>query len=151
MDLNKDSYIILEIIPTGRSKDKGKLIQLSALKLDGLKLVDRFDYRMNEDNIEIKDFIDMISYDKNSFIYKDTTEEILDDFKKWAKNLPLLIMDNDYTINFLEDLDNKKESIFKFLEMEYSDNVIDEVISKYELEPSNYIVDLLYEALIKHL
>lgn len=151
MDLNKDSYIILEIIPTGRSKDKGKLIQLSALKLDGLKLVDRFDYRMNEDNIEIKDFIDMISYDKNSFIYKDTTEEILDDFKKWANNLPLLIIDNDYTINFLEDLDNKKESIFKYLEMEYSDNVIDEVISKYELEPSNYIVDLLYEALIKHL
>ena len=32
--------------------------------------------------------------------------------------------------------------------MEYNDNIIDEIIKKYNLEPSNYIVDLLYEALI---
>ena len=32
--------------------------------------------------------------------------------------------------------------------MDFSDDVIEEVIDKYKLEPSNYIVDLLYEALI---
>ena len=32
--------------------------------------------------------------------------------------------------------------------MKYNDNIIDEIIEKYNLENSNYIVDLLYEALI---
>lgn len=56
-----------------------------------------------------------------------------------------------YTENFLETISNKKESIFKYLDTEYNDNIIDELIKKYNLEPSNYIVDLLYESLIKHL
>ncbi len=32
--------------------------------------------------------------------------------------------------------------------MTYNDEIIDDIIEKYNLEPSNYIVDLLYEALI---
>ena len=72
----------------------------------------------------------------------------MDKFKKWSKGLPLLIIDNTYTYNFLEDIDNEKKSIFTYLGLEYSDDVIDKVIQKYNLKPSNYIVDLLYEALI---
>lgn len=151
MDLEKDKYIILEIIPTALTPEKGDIVQLSAIKLDGLKLVDRFDYRLNEDKIYIPDFIDMISYDKESFIYKNFTKEIMDDFKKWSEDLPLLIIDNAYTKNFLTVLDNKKESVFKYLNKEYNDHIIEELIEENNIEPTNYIVDILYESLIETL
>ncbi len=151
MNLNKEKYIILEIIPTAIHPSKGDIIQLSALKLNGIKLEGRFDYRLKENLIAIPDFKDMISYDKESFTYKDSTKEILKDFQEWIGDLPLLIIDNAYTKNFLESIPNKKESIFKYLDREYNDNVIEEIIKYYCLEPSNYIVDLLYEALIRHL
>ena len=37
MDLQKDKYIIVEIIPTYSTKDKGFIAQISALKLEGIK------------------------------------------------------------------------------------------------------------------
>ena len=141
-------YIILEIIPDAISPKYGNIIQLSALKLDGLKLLDRFDYRLKYDKINNNDLRKLTSYDKNSFKYVDDYTKIVDKFKKWSKGLPLLIIDNTYTYNFLEDIDNEKKSIFTYLGLEYSDDVIDKVIQKYNLKPSNYIVDLLYEALI---
>ena len=64
MDLLNSKYIILEIIPTSLKRETGEVVQLSALKLDGIKLIDRFDYRLNEEKVPIKDFIDMCSYDK---------------------------------------------------------------------------------------
>lgn len=151
MNLLKEKYIILEIIPTAITPKKGDIIQLSAIKLNGLNLLDRFDYRLREDLIALQDFRDLVSYDKSSFTYKNSTKEILESFKEWTEDLPLLIIDNLYTENFLETLSNKKESIFKYLDTKYNDNIIDELIKKYELEPSNYIVDILYESLIKHL
>jgi len=151
MDLLNEKYIIVEIIPTAITPQKGVIIQLSALKLEGLKLLDRFDYRLQENLIVSEDFKKMISYDKSLFTYKSSSKEILDDFKKWSLGLPLLIIDNLYTENFLRDLENKKESVFKYLSTTYNDNIIDEIIKKYDLEPSNHVVDLLYEALIKHL
>ncbi len=151
MNLLKDEYIILELIPTAITKEKGDIIQLSALKLQGLNLIERFDYRLNENLIAFPDFKELISYDKDSFTYKDSTKEILDSFKEWTNGLPLLIIDNLYTENYLVDLNNKKESIFKYLGKTYHDNIIEELIKEYELEPSNYIVDILYESLIKHL
>ncbi len=141
-----EKYIILEIIPTA-TKD-GDIVQLSALRIHDLKLIDRFDYRLNENKIPYRDLIKMISYDKDKFIYKNSTRKIMSAFKKWCKNYDLLIIDNSYTLNYLEELNNKKESIFKYLNMEYNDNIIEDVIEKYKLESSNYIVDLLYEALI---
>ncbi|MCI8777608.1 MAG: hypothetical protein HFI87_00425 [Bacilli bacterium] len=141
-----EKYIILEIIPTA-TKD-GDIVQLSALKIHDLKLIDRFDYRLNENKIPYRDLIKMISYDKDKFIYKNSTKQIMSAFKKWCKNYNLLIIDNSYTLNYLEELNNKKESVFKYLNMEYNDNIIEDVVKKYKLEPSNYIVDLLYEALI---
>lgn len=141
-------YVILEIIPTALDPKKGEIAQLSALKLNGLNLIDRFDYRLNDDKIKIEDIKNMISYDKDSFNYVDSKEEILTKFQNFIEDYDLLIIDNEYTANYLEDIENKKESIFKYLKMDFSDDVIEKVIDKYKLEPSNYIVDLLYEALI---
>ena len=77
--------------------------------------------------------------------------QILEEFKNWIQDYPLLIIDNEYTKNYLSSIPNPKESIFKYLDILNDDKVIDKMISKYQLEPSNYIVDLLYEALIQEL
>ena len=39
--------------------------------------------------------------------------------------------------------------MFKHLDLSISNDVFEQLIKKYELEPSNHIVDLLYEAIIK--
>lgn len=151
MDLLNEKYVILEIIPTGIDRDHGEIVQLSALKLDGLKLIDRFDYRLNEEKVPIQEFIDMCSYDKDSFNYVDNTDLILDNFKEFVGDLPLLIIDNSYTRNFLNIFDNSKECVFNYMDINNNDDSIQEMINKYKLEESNYIVDLIYEALIREL
>ena len=45
---------------------------------------------------------------------------------------------------------DKKESIASYLDTEYNDDLINYLIKKYNLEPSNHIVDLLYESMIMH-
>lgn len=144
----KGRYVIVEIIPEAISPDKGNLVQISALKLDGLKLIDRFDYRIKEDKITNNDIKEMVSYDKDSFSYLDSTDELISKFQEWCDDLDILILDNQYTNNYLANINNKKESIASLLKMDYSDDFVELVIKKYKLEPSNYIVDLLYEALI---
>ena len=141
-------YIILELIPTASTKEKGDIIQLSALKLEDLNLLDRFDYRLIEEKIPLTELKEMISYDKENFIYKKETEEMLEEFKKWSEDLPLLILNNSYTLDYLKELNNKKEDISDYVKIPFSDDIIDKIIEKYNLQPSNYIVDLLYEALI---
>lgn len=149
MELLKKKYIILELIPSHSNSNFGTIIQLQALKLDGIKLVDRFDYRIDEKLIENNDLKQLISYDKEMFNYVNDKNKIKEEFKKWTSNLPLLIIDNYYTLDYLKELKNKKESIFKYLNLELKDDVFETLIKKYELEPSNHIVDLLYEAIIK--
>ena len=146
--LNKKEYIIVEIIPTHPDPNKGQIAQLSALKLKGLKLIDRFDYRLKNELINNVYIEEMINYDRENFIYENSTKEILDEFKKFIKKDLLLIIDNDYTKDYLKNITNKKESIFKYLNTCFYDDVFNELIEKYHLEKSNYIVDLLYEALI---
>ena len=146
--LENKEYIIVEIIPTSPNPEKGDIAQLSALKLNGLTLVDRFDYRLNEDNINNIYIKEMINYDKENFIYKNTTKEIKGEFKKWIKKDLLLIIDNDYTKEYLKEYKNKKESVFSYLDTCFYDDVFNELIEKYHLEKSNYIVDILYESLI---
>ena len=41
--------------------------------------------------------------------------------------------------------------IYPYLSMEFSDDVIRLMIEKYHLVESNYVVDLLYEALIQEI
>ena len=60
----------------------------------------------------------------------------------------MIIIDNGYTELYLKDIDNKKEYINDYLNIPYTENMIDELIKKYNLEPSNYIVDLLFESMI---
>ena len=146
MDLNKERYIILEIIPTKVSG--GDVAQLSALKINGIKLEDRFDYRLDKNKINVPDILNMTNYDNDSFKYVKTTKALM---KNFIGNLPLLIIDNSYTRNYLEEFDNKKESIFKYLNLDMSDDVFDRLVNKYNLEASNYLVDLLYEAIIKEI
>lgn len=151
LDLKKDRYIILELIPTASTKENGEIIQLSALKLEGLQLTSRFDYRLEEDKVPIQELLPLISYDPDSFHYVSSTQELLDSFSKWSDDLPLLIMNNGYTESYLADLTNDKEAIFPYLNMEFSDDVIRLMIEKYHLVESNYVVDLLYEALIQEI
>lgn len=146
--LKKKEYVIVEIVPTHPNPEKGDIAQLSALKLKGLNLIDRFDYRLQEnlvDNIYIKE---MLNYDKDKFFYVETTQLIKEKFKNWIGNDLLLIIDNDYTKDYLSFINNKKESVFKYLNTCCYDDVFNELIQKYNLEKSNYIVDLLYESLI---
>lgn len=149
MNLKNKRYIILEIIPT--KVKNGDVAQISALKINGIKLEDRFDYRLDKSKINVPDILNMTNYDNDAFKYVKTTKSIMKNFRKFIGNLPLLIIDNSYTRNYLEEFDNEKESIFKYLNLDITDDVFDRLINKYNLEASNYLVDLLYEALIREL
>lgn len=148
MNIAKDKYIIVELIPSHSNSKVGKIVQLSALKIENLQLIERFDYRLSDDLIENKDLLNMISYDKESFIYTNDSKEILREFKKFSKGIPLLIIDNFYTRDYLKELKNKKESIFEYLNLNITDDVFEKLIKKYNLESNNHFVDLLYEGLI---
>ena len=148
--MDNKKYIILEIIPTALDPDKGDIVQLSALKLDGIKLLDRFDYRLNKDKVNNKYLLELTDYDNDKFDYLDNSLDIIDKFKEFIEDYDLLFIDNQYTLDYLKYFDNNKESIVNYLDMEYSTDLIDKIITKYHLKPSNYIVDLLYEALIYH-
>ena len=148
MNLEKDKYIIVEVIPTHSNAEKGMIAQISALKLDGLKLKDRFDYRLKDELIENKDLKEVIQYDKASFTYVDNSSFIPEKFKSWAKDLPLLLIEDTYTLDYLKDIKNKKELIYPYLNMEHSYDVFNKIMKKYNLAPSDHLVDLLYEAII---
>lgn len=148
MNLQKDEYIIVEIIPTHSKAEKGFIAQISALKLKGIKLLERFDYRVDDKLIDNPDLKNLIKYDKKAFTYVDNIYFILEKFKKWAKDLPLMIIEEEYTLDYLKDLKNKKELVFKYLDMEYSLDIFERLMKKYSLEPSDHLVDLIYEAII---
>lgn len=140
-------YVILEIIPSTSKRETGNILQIQALKLNELKLIDRFDYRLDI-SLNNPDLLNILSYDKDKFTYVKDEKELLKNFKDFISDLPLLIIDNPYTLDYLKDINNPKESVFKHLNLEYSQDVFDKIINKYNLEPSNHLVDLLYEALI---
>lgn len=148
MDLKKDKYIIVEIIPTYSTKDKGYIAQISALKIDSLKLLDRFDYRLKDNLIENDDLKRFIQYDKKSFTYVDNKYFILEKFKHWVEDYPLLILEESYTRDYLDEISNKKELVYKYLDITYSQDIFERIMEKYKLEPSNHLVDLIYEAII---
>lgn len=148
MNIKKDKYIILEIIPTNFKEKNGVIIQLSALKIEGLKLLDRFDYRLEDNALPIIEMKSWIDYDNDSFNYAKTEEEILEKFKEFTEGFHILILDNIYTRDFFKDFENNFDYITNYLGLEYHEKIIDEIIEKYELQPSNHIVDLLYEALM---
>ncbi len=148
MNLQKDKYIIVEIIPTHSNSEKGFIAQISALKLQGIKLVDRFDYRVEDYLIDNDDLRRMIQYDKQMFTYVKNKYFIPEKFKKWCEDYPLILMENKYTNDYLQDIKNKKELIYPYLNLEYREDIFDIIKEKYHLKDSNHLVDLLYEAII---
>lgn len=148
LDLEKDRYIILELIPNRSHPEQGNIVQISALKLQGLQLLDRFDYRVEDKFVGNSDLLRMISYDKRSFTYVNNPYFILEKFKQWICDYPLLLLENSYTLDYLREIPNPKEMIYPYLGMEYSLDIFDRIQRKYSLEPSPHLVDLLYEAVI---
>lgn len=148
MNIKKDKYIILELIPTNTLENGGKIIQLSALKINGLNLIDRFDYRLKDEKLPIIEMKSWIDYDIESFKYVDDDSEILSNFTKFVEDYTILLLDNIYTPSYIKNINNDKEQILKYLNIEYDKFVINNIMNKYNIEPSNYIVDILYEALM---
>ena len=62
--MKNKKYIILEIIPS--AVKNGDIVQLSALKLNELVLVDRFDYRLSDDKIDNEYIKNMVCYDEKA-------------------------------------------------------------------------------------
>lgn len=77
-----NKIIIVEIIPNHSNSKIGFIVQLQALKIDNLRLIDRFDYRVEEKLVENKDLRNLISYDKENFIYVNKKDIILNKFKE---------------------------------------------------------------------
>lgn len=150
MDIKNDKYIILEIIPTNFKSHNGVIIQLSAIKIDSLKLIERFDYRLKDEALPIFEMKEWISYDANYFTYVNNEQDIIKAFQKFSDNLPILILDNKYTREFIEPINKNIYYILDYLDMDYSDDIINKIVNKYHLSHSEHIVDLLYEALIMH-
>ncbi len=150
MNIKKDKYIILEIIPTNYKTKGGVIIQLSALKIDGLNLIERFDYRLKDTSLPILEMKEWINYDNEYFTYVDSEQDILNMFQKFSNDLPIFILNDDYTQDFITPLTKNIHNILDYLDMSYSNDIINKIIAKYNLEPSEHIVDLLYEALIMH-
>ena len=146
--MNLDSFIILELIPTNFKSYGGTVIQLSALKIKNMKLVDRFDYRLSTDKLPIPEMEAFINYDNDQFKYVNSDTEILDNFKKFIDNYPLLYIKDGYTKDFIDYMGNDLLNILDYLKLEYNKDIINIIVNKYNLEPSNHIVDLLYEALM---
>ena len=89
----------------------------------------------------------MCNYDNDLFIYKDNNKEILDELKKFVSDLKIILIDDTYTLNYLKDFNNDMETIYKYVNVKN----IEEMVNKYKLEPSNYMVDLVFEAIINSL
>lgn len=141
-------YVIVEIIPNNSNSKKGFIVQLQALKIKKDKIIERLDLRVNDDLILNKDLLKMISYDKELFTYTSDIDDIINEFIKFIKNDQLLIIDNDYTRDYLKNIENKKNNIFTYLDLDMCDNVFENLYHKYGIEPSNHLVDILYESLI---
>ena len=90
----------------------------------------------------------MIQYDKKNFTYVNNIYFIIEKFKQWAKDYPLLLLEEKYTKKYLKELPNKKEIVYPYLDLEEEPHVFDKIINKYNLEVSNHLVDLIYEAII---
>ena len=143
-------YVIVEIIPNNPNYLNGNIIQLQALKVKDKRIIERMDYRLSYDLIDNKDLIKIISYDQDMFTYTRDKDEIMNKFQHFAENFDLFIIDNFYTNGYLKDINNKKISVFNYLNIINDDDAFNNLIDKYQLESSNHLVDLLYEAITYH-
>lgn len=139
-------YIIVEIIPTTRFKNTGDIAQLCAIKCTNNK-TSKLNLRLDLDKIQIPDILNMVNYDIDNFEYLSTTNKILSKFKTWAKDYKLVIIPNDYTLDYLSDIDNEKISLCEILKIKFSELIIDDICNKYSINRNQEIVDIIYEAI----
>ena len=92
--------------------------------------------------------LNTMKYDCDMFKYVFDTDTMMNDFKTFVGDYNIFIVEDSYTLDYLSYLDNKMELIYPYLNMEYSLDVFDKIIDKYNLEFSNHLVDLIYEAII---
>ena len=114
-------YVIVEIIPSHSKARFGYIVQLQALKIKDDVIIGRLDLRLDESLINNYDLLKMTSYDKEMFKYTKKRNTILEDFKEFIGKDNLLIIDNDYTEAYLEEIENKKESVFKYMGLQFSE------------------------------
>ena len=146
----KDEYIIVEIIPT-RSKRElgGTIVQVSCIKMKDLIMTDQLYVRQDLNYVQEPDIVHMLSYGDDYFETTRYVNSVEKKFKKFIGKTPLLIMDNSYTLDYLQDYENEKISIFDLLGVEDSDTVFDEIRAIYGIEDTQDLVTILYEALLK--
>ena len=145
-------YVIVEIIPNKSKRELGGSIeQVSCIKIKDLFFIDTLYLRHNLAYIENPDIVKMLDYGHDYFETTNYVNEVETRFKKYIGNTPLLIMDNEYTQNYLKDYPNEKKSIFEELGVKEHSNVFEELMKLYGIEPTDDLVTILYEALIgKH-
>ena len=68
--------------------------------------------------------------------------------QEWIEDLPILLIENDYTIDYLKDINNRMELVYPYLNVDYNYDVFNSIMAKYQIAPSNYLVDIIYEAII---
>ena len=73
---------------------------------------------------------------------------MIEKFKQWSKGYPLLLLEESYTKDYLGELDNDMELVYKYLDLEYGLDVFDRIMKKYNLQASDHLVDLIYESII---
>lgn len=134
--------ILLELIPS-KSKD-GDIIQIEALDIKNNEIINRLNIRYLAKNLDQK-LIDMISYDKEDHIYLDSNEEMLKALKDFANDKTIYILDNSYTKEYLKEFNT---SFVEDFLSEEKENFLERMIKKYNIQPTNYIVDILYESII---
>lgn len=146
----KDSYVLLEIIPSHSNSSKGIIVQIQALKIKSFQIVKRFDYRLNEKLVLNDDLKSIISYDKEMFKYVNSYEKMMEDFEKFVGKNELVFLDDCYTYSYLKNLCDRNGYMYllEYFNMTYSPDIYDRLIEKYHLEATNHFVDLLYESII---
>ncbi|MBO5095297.1 MAG: hypothetical protein J6B98_00270 [Bacilli bacterium] len=141
-----DKYVIVEIIPTTRFKNTGDIAQLCAIKCDN-DIISNLNLRLELEKIQVPDILNMVNYDIDKFEYLNTSNKIINKFKKFIKDYKLIIIPNEYTLDYLSDLDNEKISICEILKIKFSDNLINDIVSSYNLNQNDEIVEIMYKAI----
>ena len=133
-------YIILEIIPSTSKRETGNILQIQALKLNDLKLLDRFDYRLDIP-INNPDLLNMISYDKENFTYVKDEKKLI----KCYEELVHVIEDNPKS----KDLKTLKDYVKKYENNDLKIVSIRTYYNKYTLQYNNMIKKFPYNIISK--